>query len=162
MAIRPSATVSLMAKTALKSGSSKHGKARRQSVDCICEVAMVRTRPDSSVNVERYQPRNLSFRIPLKVSVILLSSDSSYGAVRMSRSDSSCNSNGTSSPLMAALWMSNSMAFSTISVALNAVTVILTEPVKVAASKSGVSDTSYRYGITVRGRRKGSSKWLTQ
>ena len=53
MASRSSATTRVTPKTALKSGSSQHGKARRQSVDSIWVVAMVRVTPSASVNVER-------------------------------------------------------------------------------------------------------------
>ena len=41
-------TIRVTSKTALKSGSSQHGKARRQSVACICEVAITRSSPASS------------------------------------------------------------------------------------------------------------------
>ena len=44
---------SVMPKTALKSGSSQHGNARRQSVACICVVAMTCSAPSSSRNVLR-------------------------------------------------------------------------------------------------------------
>ena len=40
MAVSPSATSRVTPKTALNSGSSQHGNARRQSVDCIWVVAM--------------------------------------------------------------------------------------------------------------------------
>ena len=46
-------TTRVISKMALKSGSSKHGKARRASVDSICVVAMTRSTPDWSMNVER-------------------------------------------------------------------------------------------------------------
>ena len=42
-------TISVTSKTALKSGSSKHGKARRQSVACIWLVAMTCWLPSASV-----------------------------------------------------------------------------------------------------------------
>ena len=61
----PGATI-VTAKTALKSGSSQHGKARRQSVACIWLVAMVCSTPSSSLKRERYQPRSLSFSVPAK------------------------------------------------------------------------------------------------
>ena len=44
---------SVMPKTALKSGSSQHGNARRQSVACICVVAMTCSVPSSSRYVLR-------------------------------------------------------------------------------------------------------------
>ena len=43
----------VMANTALNSGSSQHGNARRQSVACICVVAMTCSSPSSSTNVLR-------------------------------------------------------------------------------------------------------------
>jgi hypothetical protein len=46
-------TVSVTSKTALRSGSSQHGKARLASTDSNCVVAMVCVPPASSVNVER-------------------------------------------------------------------------------------------------------------
>ena len=52
-ASRCSATTRVMPNTALKSGSSQHGKARRQSVDSICVVAMTCSVPSSSLNVLR-------------------------------------------------------------------------------------------------------------
>ena len=53
MAIRPSATTRVMLNTALKSGSSQHGKALRASVGSIWVVPMTRSTPCSSVNTER-------------------------------------------------------------------------------------------------------------
>jgi hypothetical protein len=47
-AIRCGSTMSVTSKTALKSGSSKHGNARRQSVACICDAAMTCSTPCSS------------------------------------------------------------------------------------------------------------------
>ena len=44
---------SVMPNTALKSGSSQHGNARRQSVACICVVAMTCSVPAASRNVLR-------------------------------------------------------------------------------------------------------------
>ena len=44
---------SVMPNTALKSGSSQHGNARRQSVDSIWVVAMTCSVPASSLNVLR-------------------------------------------------------------------------------------------------------------
>ncbi len=44
---------SVTSKVALKAGSSKHGKARRASVDSIWVVAMTCSTPASSVKVER-------------------------------------------------------------------------------------------------------------
>ena len=44
-ASRSGSTTSVMPNTALKSGSSQHGNARRQSVACICVVAMTRSAP---------------------------------------------------------------------------------------------------------------------
>ena len=52
-AVWPSATTRLTRNTALRSGSSQHGKARRASVASNCVVAIVRVAPASSVNVER-------------------------------------------------------------------------------------------------------------
>ena len=49
MASRSSATTIVTANTALKSGSSQQGKARRQSVACIWLVAMTRSFPSSSL-----------------------------------------------------------------------------------------------------------------
>ena len=46
-------TTRVISKTALRSGSSQHGKARRASVDSIWVVAMVWVAPSSSVNVLR-------------------------------------------------------------------------------------------------------------
>ena len=40
---KPGAIANVTLKTALKSGSSQQGKARRQSVDCIWVVAMTRS-----------------------------------------------------------------------------------------------------------------------
>ena len=57
-AVRSASTTSVTPKTALKSGSSQHGNARLQSVDCICDVAITRSVPSSSVYVLRYQPRS--------------------------------------------------------------------------------------------------------
>ena len=45
----PSSTTRAASKTALKAGSSQHGKARRASVDWNWVAAMVRVRPASSV-----------------------------------------------------------------------------------------------------------------
>ena len=47
-AMRCGSTTSVMSNTALKSGSSKQGNARRQSVACICEVAMTCSLPSAS------------------------------------------------------------------------------------------------------------------
>ena len=53
-ALQPgSSTTSVISKTALRSGSSKQGKARRASVDSIWLVAMVRLVPDASTKVLR-------------------------------------------------------------------------------------------------------------
>ena len=46
-------TWSVMAKTALQSGSSQHGKARRASVASNWVVAMTCSSPASSLNVDR-------------------------------------------------------------------------------------------------------------
>ncbi|MFT3853173.1 MAG: hypothetical protein QM733_10605 [Ilumatobacteraceae bacterium] len=48
-ASRSGSTTRVMSKTALKSGSSKHGNARRQSVTCIWLVAMTRSVPSAAV-----------------------------------------------------------------------------------------------------------------
>ena len=53
MASRSSGTTSVTPKTALASGSSQHGKARRASVASIWVVASTRSTPWSSVKVER-------------------------------------------------------------------------------------------------------------
>ena len=53
MASRPSGTTSVTPKTALTSGSSQQGKARRASVASIWVVASTRSTPSSSVNVDR-------------------------------------------------------------------------------------------------------------
>ena len=53
MASRSSGTTSVTANTALASGSSQQGNARRASVASICVVARTRSVPDSSVNVDR-------------------------------------------------------------------------------------------------------------
>ena len=66
-ASRCGSMMSVTSKTALKSGSSKHGNARRQSVACICEVAMTCSLPSASVYVLRYQPRSLSLSVPVNV-----------------------------------------------------------------------------------------------
>ncbi len=46
-------TTRVTANTALASGSSQQGKARRASVASICVVANTRSTPASSVNVDR-------------------------------------------------------------------------------------------------------------
>ena len=48
-AVRPSSTSSVTPNTALRSGSSKHGKARRALVDSNCVVARVRVVPSAAV-----------------------------------------------------------------------------------------------------------------
>ena len=45
---RSGSVTSVTANTALKSGSSKHGNARLQSVACICVVAITRSLPSAS------------------------------------------------------------------------------------------------------------------
>ena len=52
-AVSVGSITSVMPKTALKSGSSQQGNARRQSVACIWVVAMTCSVPSSSLNVER-------------------------------------------------------------------------------------------------------------
>ena len=47
-------------------------QALRQSVDCICVVAMTCSTPFSSTNVLRYQPRSLSLRTPANVISMLV------------------------------------------------------------------------------------------
>ena len=49
IASSPSSTTSVTPNTALRSGSSQHGNARRASVDSNCVVAIVRVTPASSV-----------------------------------------------------------------------------------------------------------------
>ncbi len=49
IAVSPSSTSRVMANTALNSGSSQHGNARRQSVACIWVVAITCSMPSSSV-----------------------------------------------------------------------------------------------------------------
>ena len=53
MAASPSGTIRVMANTALRSGSSQHGKARRASAASNCVVAIVWTSPSSSAYVDR-------------------------------------------------------------------------------------------------------------
>ncbi len=53
MAVRASSTIRVTANLALKSGSSQQGKARRASVASNWVVAMVRSRPSSSLKVLR-------------------------------------------------------------------------------------------------------------
>jgi hypothetical protein len=53
IAVRPDATSSVIANTALKLGSSQHGNARRQSVACICVVAITCSWPSASTYVLR-------------------------------------------------------------------------------------------------------------
>jgi len=48
-AARWSSTTRVTSKVALRSGSSQHGKARRASVASICDVAIRRSLPSSSV-----------------------------------------------------------------------------------------------------------------
>src|SRR5918995_387759 len=50
---RSPGTTRVIPKTALASGSSQQGKARRASVASICVVASTRSTPASSVNVDR-------------------------------------------------------------------------------------------------------------
>ncbi len=50
-AARPSSTSKVTSKTALRSGSSQHGKARRASVDSIWVVAIVLVSPPGSTKV---------------------------------------------------------------------------------------------------------------
>ena len=52
-ASRSSGTTRVTAKTALASGSSQHGNARRASVASIWVVAITCSTPSSSVNVDR-------------------------------------------------------------------------------------------------------------
>ena len=52
-AVSSGSITSVIANTALNSGSSQHGNARRQSVACICVVAITRSTPSSSTNVLR-------------------------------------------------------------------------------------------------------------
>ncbi len=52
-ATRSGSMRSVIANTALRSGSSQHGKARRASVASNCVVAMTCSAPASSVKVER-------------------------------------------------------------------------------------------------------------
>ena len=49
MASTSASTVRVTSKTALRSGSSKQGKARRASTDSNCVVAMVRISPSGPV-----------------------------------------------------------------------------------------------------------------
>ena len=51
--VRPSATVIVIENTALNSGSSRQGNARRQSVDCIWVVAITCSTPSPSMKVDR-------------------------------------------------------------------------------------------------------------
>ena len=142
IAIRPSSTVRSTVNTAFMSGSSKHGNALRQSVDCIWVVAMTRSMPLSSTNVLRYQPRSLSFSTPVKVMAI----ETSPGATsaRMTRrSVSSCRWNPHDSPFTVTAWICSSFAFTAISsVASTHSHAMTTVPVKLAVIRSGVSDSS--------------------
>jgi len=52
-AARPGGTSRVTPKTAFRSGSSKHGKARLASVASNCVVAIVRMTPSRSTKVER-------------------------------------------------------------------------------------------------------------
>ena len=52
-AVSAGSMTNVIANTALNSGSSQHGNARRQSVACICVVAMTCSLPSSSTNVLR-------------------------------------------------------------------------------------------------------------
>ncbi len=59
IAMSPSATTRVIENTDLNSGSSRHGNARRQSVDCICVVAITRSEPsavDERRSVEAAEP----------------------------------------------------------------------------------------------------------
>ena len=53
IAVSAGSMTSVMPNVALKSGSSQHGNARRQSVACIWVVAMTCSVPASSLNVLR-------------------------------------------------------------------------------------------------------------
>ena len=132
-------TISVTSKTALKSGSSKQGKARRQSVACIWLVAMTCWLPSPSVYVLRYQPRSLSLRVPVKV-ISSVTDPGWTGRSMSSRSVASSSVKGTSSPSTRALSMPSSAALRMIRSAASAALASMTTcPTKLAAARSGSS-----------------------
>ena len=157
----PGATI-VAAKTALKSGSSQHGKARRQSVACIWLVAMVCSTPSSSLKRERYQPRSLSFSVPAKAidSRAPAPAGSGSGRAKLTRSYSSSwvhvSGSDVPSTVSVACSSTRSAALQTSSSAGSSTTSAMsTVPRNVAAGRSGSSTMSYRSGCTARGRRWG-------
>ena len=157
----PGATI-VTAKTALKSGSSQHGKARRQSVACIWLVAMVCSTPSSSLKRERYQPRSLSFSVPAKAidSRALVPAGSGSGRAKLTRSYSSSwdqvSGEDVPSTVSVACSSTRSAALQTSSSAGSSTTSAMsTVPRNVAAGRSGSRTMSYRSGCTARGRRWG-------
>ena len=136
-ASRSGSTMRVISKTALNSGSSKHGNARRQSVACIWVVAMTRSTPWSSRNVLRYQPRSLSLRVPVN-SMSMVDAPGSIDAAITSRSVLGSRWNGASAPPTFTEMMCSSSAFkATDSTASFAVTSIDTVPEKDALTRSG-------------------------
>ena len=139
MAIRCGSTINVTSKTALKSGSSKHGNARRQSVACICDVAMTCSLPSASMYVLRYQPCSLSLSVPANVISMVVVPGS--GALWMtSRSVPECSSNVASSPPTLTSVTSSSTALSTMLATVSlTVASMMTWPTKLAAARSGCS-----------------------
>ena len=149
MASRSSGTTSVTAKTALKSGSSQQGKALRQSVACIWVVAMTRSRPSSSLKVERYQPRSLSFSVPRNVRVRRPSvpTGRAFASAKLtrSRSVSSVQVNVCAAPStsrVAPSITSSAELQTSSSVASSTRRVTQAEPVNAAVSRSGSSTRS--------------------
>ena len=136
-------------KTALKSGSSQQGKARRQSVACIWVVAITCSRPSSALNVERYQPLSLSFSVPVnrreRQTSVPSASRSGRANVTRSCSASTAQVSVRSAPSTrtVARSMTSSAALQTSSsVASSTTRVTSTEPANAAASRSGSSTRS--------------------
>ena len=153
MASSPSGTTSVTANTALKSGSSQHGKARRQSVACIWLVAMTRSTPSSSLNVDRYQPRSLSLRTPVKLidrrPCAPAGSAVSSAKARRSCSSSSLQPGRLSRPSttnVASSMASSAALHTSSSVASSATKAISTVPLKVALLQVRLEDDLVAHG----------------
>jgi hypothetical protein len=128
--------------TALKSGSSKHGNARRQSVGCIWLVAMTRSSPSAVRYVLRYHPRSLSLRVPVNANRTT-TRPGATARCSTTRSVSASRWNSTGSPSTVAAEMSSSIAFMTISSCASiTVASMATVPVNDAAPRSGSSTSS--------------------
>ena len=155
-AMRPSATSRVTPNTALNSGSSQHGKARRQSVDCIWVVAItcwVAVVVDVGAAVEAAQ---LVVEDAARTRWPGVAVPASIGAagVTIMRSVASSSDHAASVPSTVHEVIVNSAAFSTRrSVECSTSSWITAAPSNVASSSEGRSRRSYLVGRANVGRR---------